>query len=211
MRIAVFGATGMAGSAIVDEASSRAHDVVAVARRAPSGALRSHAVLPLDVADNSALIPVLHGVDAAVLAIRFPPGDEHRLAPATARFLDAASRAATSVLVVGGSAPLWSPRAAHTRVIDDPAYVPPEWRDVAQASLDQLESCRQHPYDGWAYLSPPAVFERGDRSGVYQRGTATLLQDAHGRSRITAPDLAIAVLDELENPRGEKHFTVASA
>jgi putative NADH-flavin reductase len=31
---------------------------------------------------------------------------------------------------------------------------------------------------------------------------------ADGSSQISAEDLAIAVVDELENPGGERHFTV---
>jgi putative NADH-flavin reductase len=59
------------------------------------------------------------------------------------------------------------------------------------------------------YLSPPAVFEAGERTGNYQRGTTTLLTDATGASRITPPDFADAVLDELEQPGDDRHFTVA--
>lgn len=57
---------------------------------------------------------------------------------------------------------------------------------------------------------PSAVFEPGDRSGSYQCGTTILLTEANGASRITAPDFAIAVLDELEQPSDDQHFTVAT-
>lgn len=48
----------------------------------------------------------------------------------------------------------------------------------------------------------------GERTGTYERGTDTLLLDATGISSITAPDLAIAAIDELEDPRNDQHFTV---
>ena len=96
-------------------------------------------------------------------------------------------------------------------MIDDPSYVPALWRKIAQASLDQLDACRKHPYTGWTYLSPPALFVPGPRTGRYRRGTTALLIDTGGVSRITAGDLAVAVIDDIESPGGDRHFTVAEA
>ena len=81
---------------------------------------------------------------------------------------------------------------------------------MAQASLDQFRACQAHSYKGWVYLSPPAIFGPGEVTGSYRRGTATLLQDAHGESRISPEDLALAVVDELEHPGGEQHITVVA-
>lgn len=195
MRIAVFGATGMAGSAIHVEALTRGHQVVAVSRHLTSDA------------SNDAQLTV-RAADVAVLTIRLPRGEEDRLAPLTRGFLNAAARHDTRVLIVGGSVPLRSPSHPDLLLIDDPDHVPDAWRAIAQASLDQYRSCQKHPYDGWVYVSPPAVFEPGERNGSYQRGTTTLLTDERDVSHITAPDFAIAVLDELENPSEVHHFTV---
>ncbi len=210
MRIAVFGATGMAGSAIVAEALSRGHNVVAAARRPTTANEKRLSVRAVDVADPDAVDAVLAGVDAAVLTIRLAPGEEDRLAPLTRGVLDAAAGHSTRVLIVGGSAPLRSPNHPDRLLIDDPDHVPEAWKSIAQASLDQFHTCKEHPYAGWVYLSPPAIFEPGDRSGGYRRGTTTLLTDANGASRITAPDFAIAVLDELEHPSDEQHFTIVT-
>lgn len=211
MRIAVFGATGMAGAAIVCEAVARGHQVIAASRR-PS-ATASHddrlEVRAVDVADPEAVDPVLSEAEAVVLTIRLAPGEEHRLAALTRGVLDMAEHHCTRTLIVGGSAPLRSPSHPDRMLIDDPDHVPEAWRTIAQASLDQFDACQVHPYTGWVYLSPPAVFEPGERRGSYRRGTTTLLADANGVSRITAPDFAVAVLDELENPGDERHFTVA--
>ncbi|MGW4488502.1 NAD(P)-dependent oxidoreductase [Amycolatopsis sp. NPDC004368] len=209
MRIAVFGATGLAGGAIVTEALTRGHAVTAVSRRPATTA--GVTVQALDVAAPETLDPVLAEADAAVLAIRLAAGDEHRLAPLSRGFLDAAARTGTRVLVIGGSAPLRSPDDPSRLVIEDEVRVPTAWQPVARASLAQFRVCQEHPYDGWTYLSPPAVLAPGARTGAYRRGGDTLLADDDGVSHITAPDLAIAVLDELENPRGTRHFTVAQA
>ena len=114
------------------------------------------------------------------------------------------------MLIIGGAAPLSSPTDPSTLAIDDPAIVPPAWRDVAQASLDQFRACKEHSYKGWVYLSPPAIFAPGDATGSYRRGTTMLLRDARGQSRISPEDLALAVVDELEHPGGEAHITVVA-
>lgn len=211
MRIAVLGATGMAGSAIVSEAITRGHQVIAASRQ-PSATGSDDdrlAVRAVDVAEPEAMDPMLAEVDAAVLTIRLAPGEEKQLAALTRGVLDAAERHGTRALIVGGSAPLRSPSRPDRLLIDDPEHVPEAWKAIAQASLDQYHACQEHSYNGWVYLSPPAVFEPGERSGSYLRGTTTLVTDTNGVSRITAPDFAIAVLDELESPGAEQHFTVA--
>lgn len=212
MNIAVLGATGMAGKAIAAEALDRGHHVIALSRGHHAAPRHDRlSTLAVDAADTAALHPVLAKADAAVLAIRLGPGEESRLAPLTRGVLDAAEQHGTRVLIVGGAAPLRSPTDPGRLLIEDPDYVPAAWKHVAQASLDQFKTCQRHPYSGWIYLSPPAILEPGERTGGYRRGRGTLLTDEHGISRITAADLAISVLDELEGPGGGQHFTVAQA
>lgn len=212
MKIAMLGATGMAGTAIVDEALERGHLVSAVSRTASTTA-QGQSVQPvaLDLTGAGEIDPVLAACDAAVLTVRFPPAEHHHLVPVTTRVLDAAARTGTRVLVVGGSAPLRSPADPQRLVIDDPQYVPTEWRSIAAASLDQFHECLQHAHRDWVYLSPPSVFERGAPAGAYRRGTSMLLVNEDGTSRITPADLALAVIDELEAPGADQHFTVAQS
>ena len=210
MRIVVLGATGMAGAAVVAEALRRGHDVTAVSRQHRSQTAGRLTSRLLDVTDVDGVADVLKDCDAAVVALRPPSGQESDLAVLTTGVLDAASRSRTPLLIIGGAAPLTSPTHPGTLAIDDPAIVPPEWRDVARASLDQIRACQTHSYRGWVYLSPPAIFGPGDISGSYRRGTTTLLRDAHGESRISPEDLALAVVDELEHPGGEQHITVVA-
>ncbi|MFD0888262.1 NAD(P)-dependent oxidoreductase, partial [Streptosporangium algeriense] len=132
---------------------------------------------------------------------------EHTVTATTKALLDAAARAGTRVLLVGGSSPLRVPEDPGRLVLDSPRYVPPEIRTIAAASAAQLDACLGHPAN-WVYLSPPALLEPGTRTGRYRRGTTTLIAGADGTSRISAEDLAVAVLDELENPGGHRHFTV---
>ncbi|GIJ26623.1 hypothetical protein Vqi01_17850 [Micromonospora qiuiae] len=85
--------------------------------------------------------------------------------------------------------------------------MPPAVREIAAASIAQLDVCRAHAAD-WVYLSPPALLELGVRTGGHRRGGSTLVVAPDGTSRISAEDLAVAVLDELEQPGEERHFAV---
>ncbi|MDX3660987.1 NAD(P)H-binding protein [Streptomyces sp. ID05-26A] len=185
MKIAVVGASGMVGSRVVTEAERRGHHVTGVSRRTGG-----------DATDRGFMDTVLSGVDGVVVATT---------GTTTTTVLDAVLAARTRVIVVGGAAPLRTPDGTGL-VLDDTRYVPAHIRPVAEASMRQLEECEAHRAD-WVYLSPPALLEPGERTGAYRRGTDVLLT---GPSSISAEDLAVAVLDELENPGEDRRFTVAS-
>ncbi|WP_414939137.1 NAD(P)-dependent oxidoreductase [Amycolatopsis sp. cmx-11-51] len=204
MKIAVVGASGMVGSRVVAEAVARGHQVTAVLRGTPTESLYPDVEVVLaDVTDVDHMTGLFADADAIVGATRPAPGAEGTVAALVTGLLDAA--AGTRVLVVGGAGPLRSPSGG--LVIDDPAFVPTEWRTIASASTTQLRACEAHAGD-WVYLSPPAILEPGVRTGAYRRGTTTILTAAGGSSRISAEDLAIAIVDELENPGRDRHFTV---
>jgi putative NADH-flavin reductase len=84
-------------------------------------------------------------------------------------------------------------------------------RPIALACVEQLAVCRATDADvDWAYLSPAALLEPGERTGAYRKGTDELLVDGSGRSAISMEDLAVALLDEAERPAHHRtRFTVA--
>ncbi|MFI8948260.1 NAD(P)-dependent oxidoreductase [Streptomyces sp. NPDC053750] len=216
MTIAVLGATGMVGSRVVDEAGARGHQVLALSRKPAGENPGNPNVTPVaaDVTDSHALHEALagsasHGVaDAVVLAVRTVPADEAFLVGATRTVLDVAARLGIHVFVVGGAGALRSPGDRDLLVADNPAYVPAEIRAVAAAGVAQLRACRSHAGADYVYLSPPALLEPGERTGRYRRGTDTLLVSDDGRSWISAEDLAVAVVDELETPGPDRLITV---
>ncbi|MGH8878724.1 MAG: NAD(P)-dependent oxidoreductase, partial [Stackebrandtia sp.] len=112
------------------------------------------------------------------------------------------------ILFIGGAGPLRSPRDPELLVADDQDWVPGEFRAIARASVTQLRICEAHTAP-WTYLSPPATLVPGRRTGRYRHGTTTLLVGPDGSSRISAEDLALAVVDELEDGGGPgRHMTV---
>ncbi|MBV7694724.1 NAD(P)-dependent oxidoreductase [Streptomyces sp. TRM70350] len=212
--IAVLGATGMVGSRVIDETRARGHRVLALSRK-PASDDPNVTPVAVDANDPHALRealagPAAHGAvpDAVVVTVRTFPADQEFLVGTTRTVLDIAAPRGIRVLVVGGAGALRSPGDGDLLVADNAAYVPAEYRAVAVAGVAQLRACRAHGGADWVYLSPPALLEPGERTGRYRRGTDTLLTTADGRSWISAEDLAVAVVDELDDPGPERHITV---
>jgi uncharacterized protein len=223
MTIAVLGATGMVGSRVIAEARARGHRVPALSRK-PASEDPGVTPVAVDARDPRAVRGALsrlavhavergEAVDAVVLTVRTEPVDQEFLVGVTRTVLDSAAQLGTRVLVVGGAGALRSPDDPDLLVADNPAYVSAELKAVAAAGVAQLRTCQAHPDADWVYLSPPALLEPGERTGRYLRGTDTLLTAADGRSWISAEDLAVAVLDELETPAPgpDRHITVVHA
>ncbi len=211
MKIAIIGATGFVGSALVKEAAARGHAVTAIARntdKVPSlSGVRARSV---DVADGSALQQVLSGHDVIVSA--FNPGwgdpdiyDKHR--KGSAAIARAAKLAGVRLIEVGGAGSLHAPDGS--QFVDSPQF-PAEYRDGARAARDALDDRRQETGLDWTFLSPPFELVPGPRTGKYRTGGDHPVADEAGRSTISVDDLSVALLDEAEQPahRGQR-FTVA--
>ncbi|MEV6598556.1 NAD(P)H-binding protein [Actinoplanes sp. NPDC051346] len=206
MKITVVGAAGMSGSRVIAEALGRGHRVTAVLRRRRPVALPPEVTAVYgDATDTGLMTKLFADADAIVGATRPDPGAEDTVTATTTALLDAAAEAGTRILFIGGSAPLRAPGGG--LAFDHPGYVPAELRTIAAASIAQLDACREHDAD-WTYVSPPALLEPGTRTARYRRGGTALVVAADGSSRISAEDLAVAVLDELERSAGERHFSV---
>jgi putative NADH-flavin reductase len=199
MKVLIFGAAGAIGTAIATELHDRGHEVVAASRRgAPAGGL-GVATVTADATDPESVAAAAAGVDAIVSAIgpQWDGVDTPEVLVAGARGLveGAAKAGVDRVIVVGGAGSLEV--APGVRVVDTPEF-PAEWKPVALAHADALEIFRDVDHLDWTVVSPPALIEAGERTGSYRRGADTLVVDDTGTSRITHPDFAIAIADELE-------------
>ncbi|MFJ4395863.1 NAD(P)-dependent oxidoreductase [Pseudomonas sp. NPDC089396] len=200
-KIAIIGATGRAGSQLLEEALRRGHSVLAIARD-PSR-LQGRAgvtVQALDVKDSAALQKALAGVDAVLSAAHFATIEPHAI-------IEPVKRAGVKrLLVVGGAGSLMLP-SGH-RVIDSPDF-PEAYKAEASAGVRFLEQLRQEQNLDWTFLSPSAEFVEGERTGHYTLGKDHLLIGAEGKSWISFADYAIAMIDELEKPaHSRQRFTV---
>ncbi|MFH8384536.1 NAD(P)-dependent oxidoreductase [Kitasatospora sp. NPDC018058] len=201
MRITVFGATGNVGSRVVAEALARGHEVTAVVRDpAKPHALPSTVALavgdarvPGDVARLTA------GQDLVITATRPAPGSEPELVAATRGLLDGLAGTGVRLIAVGGAGSLTVPGTDGTVLVESPGF-PDEIRPIALACGEQLDLYRAAEKVDWTYLSPAALLEPGVRTGRFRLGRDELLVDPEGNSAISMEDLAVALLDEAENP-----------
>src|SRR3954469_4425640 len=210
MKLIVFGATGLLGTRIVDEALARGHDVTAVARDATRGDTHGGRVgtAGADVTDAEAVAKAAAGHDAALSAV-----GQHEtpdmLTDAARGLLDGLARAGVGRLVVAGGAGSLEV-APGMRLLDTPDFHD-EWKPEALAQAAALEVYRaaDTPVQ-WSYVSPGALLAPGERTGTYRVGGDELLTDDEGRSVISMEDFAIAMLDEATDPQHPRtRFTVA--
>ena len=200
-KIAIIGATGRAGSQLLEEALKRGHQVTALARHATSLPARTGlSTRDVDALDGDALAQALAGHDAVFSAARFSG------IPASA-VIDAVKKAGVPrLLVVGGAASLFV--APGQRLFDTPSF-PAAYKAEAAAGAAYLDELREQKELDWTFLSPSALFDGSERTGTFRLGHDDLLVGADGKSRISFPDFAIAFLDELERPaHSRQRFTV---
>ncbi|MFB7616045.1 NAD(P)-dependent oxidoreductase [Kitasatospora sp. NPDC056181] len=211
MRITVFGATGNVGSRVVAEAVARGHQVTAVLRDpARPHSLPGAATIAIGDARNPEDVARLAtGQDVVISATRPAPGSEGELATATKGLLAGTAGTGARLLAVGGAGSLTLPGGGGATVIDGPDF-PPGWLPIALACNEQLALYQADTEVDWAYLSPAALLEPGERTGCYRLGRDELLVDADGVSAISMEDLAVALLDEAERPAHHRtRFTAA--
>ena len=199
--IAIIGATGRAGSQLLEEALRRGHSVIAIARHASKIGHREHVVTKdVDVHDAQALQEAVAGSDVVLSAAHFST------LPVEAIIEPVKKAGVKRLLFVGGAGSLLLPDG--TKVIDSEGF-PDEYKPEATAGGQYLETLRKKQDLDWTFLSPSAEFVEGERTGKFRLGKDHLLIGADGKSWITFADFAIALLDEVEHPaHSRQRFTV---
>lgn len=204
-RITVLGGTGYAGAAIVAEAAKRGHQVTAVSRTAPTAPLDGVDYVTGSALDAAVLDEVLPGRDVVIIALA-PRGDmAGKQEGVTEEIAKRLTGTATRLGYIGGASTLHTeeggPRIWDIAQDHMPADVKPEvetgvWAyDFFVGASEGLD---------WFFVSPPENFGSwlGTASkGSYTLGGDVLLRDADGNSTISADDLALAVVDEIETPQ----------
>lgn len=215
MDIALIGATGFVGSAILNELLGRGHTVTAVCRHTDM-LPKDARVVPFraDVQDQASLLPALRQKDAVISAFNTSwsdPAQAKDFVPGSLKIEKATGEAgARRLIVVGGAGSLYDDNG---RQLVDSKDFPEQWKAGASAARDYLEVLKKNQTLDWTFVSPaiemtPAT--SGGRKGEYRTGRDKPLFDAEGHSRISVQDLAVAVVDELERPAHiRERFTVA--
>ena len=211
MKIALIGATGFVGAAILQEALNRSHDVTAIVRNPEK--LQAHPQLHAqkgDVYNEDDVARFVAGHKVVISA--FNPGWSNpdlynQQVKGTRAIINGVKKAGIKrLLLVGGAGSLEVKPGVQS--VDLPGF-PAEYKQGALATREALTMLRQETGLEWSYLSPSADLFPGQRTGKFRLGTDQLLKDANGESRILVQDYAMAMIDEVEKPNHiRRRFTV---
>jgi uncharacterized protein len=213
MNIAIVGATGFVGSKLLDEAVRRGHQVAAITR-SPQKLPPNPNVDPIqaDVNDVNALSTYFRGKEAVIHS--YAPARELSVQEridlqdkATQTILTALKAAGVKrLLAVGGAGSLYV--APGIRNMDQPDF-PAAFEGGVKSTLLIKEILMKEPEVEWTYLCPSHMLVPGERTGKFRLGLDDLLVGPDGESKISVEDYAVAMIDELEQPRHtHRRFTV---
>ena len=202
MNITIFGATGQVGRRIVDEAITRGHGITAVTRSGkPLDSPDSVTWIAGDAREPRDVTRLSRDRDVVISATSGPRSGGNELAITAQALLEGVAQTGARLILIGGAGPLIVPNTGGRLVAEDPRFVPATIRGVAQACVAQLEVLRRSSTVDWTYFSPSAEMTPGRRTGQFRTGTNELIIDSDGTSRISLEDVAVAVLNEAEQPQ----------
>jgi uncharacterized protein len=210
-KIALIGATGFVGTALLKEAASRGHSVTALVRHTDKVAkLDNVTAVKTDIFDTDALAKQIAGSDIIISA--FNPGwadaniRENHI-KGSRSINDAAKKAGVKRLIaVGGAGSL---EINGHQLVDSPEF-PAEWKEGALGARQALNELRDEKDLDWTFVSPAIILQPGERTGKYRLGANEPVFDDKGESKISVEDLAVAIIDEAEQGKHiRKRFTAA--
>lgn len=202
-KITIVGGTGYAGSAILNEAATRGHAVTAISRSTPATAVEGVTYVAADLLQG----PLSLG-DADIVVGAVSPRAENAgtLVKAYMRLADQAREAGARLVLVGGFSCLRRV-AGGPRMIEGESFPPEVPETVVIEAKENMDVLNRLLADDtrldWLFVSPAMEFSAwmpGEDLGRYRIGDEVALFDEHGRSAISGPDYARAVLDEIERP-----------
>ena len=218
-KVALVGASGFVGSAILTELLNRGYQVEALVKKPEKIKVLNPllTVTKIDVVDQENLEKIIKGYENVISAYN-PGWANPNLYEETLtnypKILNAAKNAGVKrLLIVGGAGTLFVKPGV--RLIET-GTLPAEWipgvKSLGEFYLNTLMN--ENDID-WVFFSPAGNLGDmgangpGKRTGVYRLGKDDMIFDKDGNSFISVEDYAKAMVDELENPEHHKErFTI---
>ena len=212
MKIAIIGATGFVGSAILNELANRNHDITAIARNPKDTA--NVTWKKADIFNVDALAEILKGNDVVINAYNpgwTNPNIYDDFIAGSKAIQEAVKKSGTKrFITIGGGGSLFV--APGLQAVDTPDF-PKEYYAGATAARDYLNIIKEEKDLDWAFFSPAFEMHAGTttgRTGKCRLGLENPVFNDEQRSILSVEDLAVVIADEAEAPKHHQvRFTAA--
>lgn len=215
MKVALIGASGFVGKAILNELVNRGNEVIAIARDVTKIENSNAQVTKVaaDVLDTEKLAAAISGADAVVSAFNagWTNPNLYNDTITGAESIQAAVKASgvKRYIFIGGAGTL---QIDGHQLVDGPQF-PAEYKPGASAVRDYFNILKKETELDWLFFSPAIEMHQGistGRTGKYRLGKTSPVFNEEGRSILSVEDLAIVIVDELENnAHHQQQFTAA--
>jgi len=212
MKIAIIGATGFVGSAILNELANRNHDITAIARNPKETSTATW--IAADIFNVDDLAATLKGNDIVINAYNSGwtnPNIYDDFIAGSKAIQEAVKKSGVKrFITIGGAGSLFV--APDLQAVDTPDF-PKEYHAGATAARDYLNILKEEKDLDWAFFSPAFEMHQGittGRTGKYRLGLDNPVFNDEQRSILSVEDLAVVIADETETPKHHQvRFTAA--
>ncbi len=214
MKVAIIGATGFVGSKLVNEALNRGLEVTAIARKTENISAENINKVAVDVNNVNQLSEALKGHDAVISAFNAGwtnPNLYNDFLAGSKSIQQAVKQAGVQrMIVVGGAGSLYSNE--EQQLVDTPDF-PADIKPGATTARDYLNMLKEETTLDWAFFSPAIEMHPGvteGRTGKYRLGKDQPVFDENNISKLSPEDVAVVLLDEVQEPKHhQERFTAA--
>ena len=212
MKLAIIGATGTAGTALYKESVSRGHDVTAIVRHKDKAiSLFGNGVKVIDKDVFDLTKSDLENFDVIVNAFATAPAKAYLHLDLDAKLVGLFRETESPRLFfILGAASLLDEKGK--LFLDTLKTVPgaASWISIPTEAYKTLNFLRGIENVNWVGVSPSAEFVAGEAT-VPVLGKDYLLTSSNGKSIVTSGTMAVAILNEIENPQFIRtRFTVCN-
>jgi putative NADH-flavin reductase len=214
MKVALIGASGFVGTAVLNELLQKGHQVTAIVRNPEKlQAKPGLTIVKADATNVDELAEAVKGNDAVINTFNAgwtnPNLYDDFLNGSKTIQAGVKKSGIKRLLVVGGAGSLF---IDGKQLVDSPEF-PAEYKAGATAARDYLNEIKKETELDWVFLSPAIEMHPGTsgvRKGTYRKGNESPVFNTEGRSILSVEDLALVIVDEIEqHNHSRERFTAA--